>query len=637
LGDYEKGSVPFDGVTRKAIVEVIPKYLAMILNQLKTGGKASEELIFDYNTGMLRQRGEIIKEYNKTRSGNVQDSAAGSQMKDSLMARRSFETAKHEEEYSETINRMMSMMAMQSGNFKGDIKGARTEQEKIIAAEIKRQWKKMGSSERFDLDKARMGSRSISEQGMGALTGHGHEGSSIRQALSSSRMGATAAEAELERKIDKLRREQVKLANTRKGEFGFGGHSKTKPILEDGSEISRTALMDQVTRLEWELDSLQRSRSIAHVHEDDEVGNTGSILGKGGSKGKGGRTKKSGSMDGITLNRGTSVYDSEEGAAEIDRAAKRALEPLFDKIVKSLSPSNLMNIIRHPIQSMSVGMDKLSDKLGEWVYGARDGGVTNADKKIGILGRIRDSVNNAFMGKDGSGVSDGSGKGGGMLGWFKFQFGRFTGFLKQGWDKFALKMDIVWNGKDGKSGVAGFARTQWKSVTKGLFGEGGFFGKGGALDKEILGPLKSKVFDPIYEKVSRAFSPDGPLFGKEGIFGSEGKLFGKQGVMRGAYSKLFGEGTGIFTRDGGARGLGKGAFAMKGAISGAALFGPIGAIAGATIGTFAGEEVFKPGGLFDRGKAKVAAAFRKSIICVMEKSAVGQKVELLQPVPVLDI
>ena len=44
---YEKGAVPFDGVTRKAIVEVIPTYLAQIAAALK-GGK---ETRYNYETG----------------------------------------------------------------------------------------------------------------------------------------------------------------------------------------------------------------------------------------------------------------------------------------------------------------------------------------------------------------------------------------------------------------------------------------------------------------------------------------------------------------------------------------------------------------------------------------------------------
>lgn len=46
-GQYEKGKVPFDGITRKAIIEVIPTYLSKILTAL-TGNKRDT---FDYDSG----------------------------------------------------------------------------------------------------------------------------------------------------------------------------------------------------------------------------------------------------------------------------------------------------------------------------------------------------------------------------------------------------------------------------------------------------------------------------------------------------------------------------------------------------------------------------------------------------------
>lgn len=48
-GQYEKGKVPFDGITRKAIIEVIPTYLSKILSAL-TGNKRDT---FDYDKGQF--------------------------------------------------------------------------------------------------------------------------------------------------------------------------------------------------------------------------------------------------------------------------------------------------------------------------------------------------------------------------------------------------------------------------------------------------------------------------------------------------------------------------------------------------------------------------------------------------------
>ena len=47
LAKYEKGAVPFDGVTRKAIVEVIPTYLRKILSVMA----GREEMVYNFDTG----------------------------------------------------------------------------------------------------------------------------------------------------------------------------------------------------------------------------------------------------------------------------------------------------------------------------------------------------------------------------------------------------------------------------------------------------------------------------------------------------------------------------------------------------------------------------------------------------------
>lgn len=58
---YEKGAVPFDGKTRKSIIEVIPTYLSQISAAL-TGG---EPLYYDFNAGRWTSYSKVNTEYNK--------------------------------------------------------------------------------------------------------------------------------------------------------------------------------------------------------------------------------------------------------------------------------------------------------------------------------------------------------------------------------------------------------------------------------------------------------------------------------------------------------------------------------------------------------------------------------------------
>ena len=61
LGEYEKGEVPFDGITRKTIVDVIPTYLRRIESAITN----SAERVYDYDTGRFQEIDEMKKSYDK--------------------------------------------------------------------------------------------------------------------------------------------------------------------------------------------------------------------------------------------------------------------------------------------------------------------------------------------------------------------------------------------------------------------------------------------------------------------------------------------------------------------------------------------------------------------------------------------
>lgn len=64
--DYKKGTVPFDGITRKAIIEVIPGYLRRIESALTGEG----ERIFSYSSGKWSNARDLQKQYK-----NISESA----------------------------------------------------------------------------------------------------------------------------------------------------------------------------------------------------------------------------------------------------------------------------------------------------------------------------------------------------------------------------------------------------------------------------------------------------------------------------------------------------------------------------------------------------------------------------------
>lgn len=62
--NYNKGAVPFDGITRKSIIEVIPGYLARIEAAL-TGKTKYEENYFDFENGRWKTYGKTEKEFER--------------------------------------------------------------------------------------------------------------------------------------------------------------------------------------------------------------------------------------------------------------------------------------------------------------------------------------------------------------------------------------------------------------------------------------------------------------------------------------------------------------------------------------------------------------------------------------------
>ena len=102
-GKYEKGPVPFDGVTRKTIIDVIPGHLARIEAAL-TG---ATERIFDYETGKWMNAKDLEKKYKERRYQRIR--SAGYNVQDDVMEeinkRRKVDTAsaKQMEQYYDMI------------------------------------------------------------------------------------------------------------------------------------------------------------------------------------------------------------------------------------------------------------------------------------------------------------------------------------------------------------------------------------------------------------------------------------------------------------------------------------------------------------------------------------------------------
>ena len=104
---YEKGKIPFDGVTKKAITEVIPTYLSKILNALT--GKAEDR--FDYEKGKFVTVDDLRKEFSEMTSKSAERAASDLdwevRRKKSSLSFRSKEEEKQFDEDWEAIKQYM--------------------------------------------------------------------------------------------------------------------------------------------------------------------------------------------------------------------------------------------------------------------------------------------------------------------------------------------------------------------------------------------------------------------------------------------------------------------------------------------------------------------------------------------------
>lgn len=76
--NYEKNQVAWDGIARKALVEVIPEYLSGIYRVL-----SGEDKVYDYNSGKFMARAAVKDKFNKEKSDAAKE-AAGEFREDAL-------------------------------------------------------------------------------------------------------------------------------------------------------------------------------------------------------------------------------------------------------------------------------------------------------------------------------------------------------------------------------------------------------------------------------------------------------------------------------------------------------------------------------------------------------------------------
>ena len=146
LSKFVKGPIPFDGVTKKAIVDVIPTLLAKIHNVIKNGRKASDDTMemFDQDKGHFRTIGKVREELKRGETRDFGDLGELAEMYVQASGLQGQEAAKTRS----AINDYISSYIKAGGNF-SDLAGKKG----TIAEGIHKIVKKMSASQFLGLQK----------------------------------------------------------------------------------------------------------------------------------------------------------------------------------------------------------------------------------------------------------------------------------------------------------------------------------------------------------------------------------------------------------------------------------------------------------------------------------------------------
>lgn len=112
---YQKGPIPFDGVTKKAIIETIPGYLARIESAI-TG---MDERFFDYKNGSWKDYEDIQRETSNIKQRSV-DSATGNvkrEIEKKAISKSEFESDLDLRDFRNDLNKLMNSLYDNKGKF----------------------------------------------------------------------------------------------------------------------------------------------------------------------------------------------------------------------------------------------------------------------------------------------------------------------------------------------------------------------------------------------------------------------------------------------------------------------------------------------------------------------------------------
>lgn len=151
--NYTKGPVPFDGITRQTIIEVIPGYLARIEASLTGNG----ERYYDNNRGTWKSAIQIQKEFEEEKARTI--SYANMDLRNDLqpLINEIAKQSKYDAEvFEKSMHAMMEKLYEDFGDFKADlvsVKNEKTGRTEYVSSDNSDAWFDYGFADKENFDK----------------------------------------------------------------------------------------------------------------------------------------------------------------------------------------------------------------------------------------------------------------------------------------------------------------------------------------------------------------------------------------------------------------------------------------------------------------------------------------------------
>ena len=271
---YEKGPVSFDGITKRAITQVIPGYLSKILTALSSR-KQDKDLHYDYDSGKFVTRKDITKKFNEDSEDSMRYALNKSGTK--TLKQKALEKAKEEGKinsdedatsYEKRIDEALMNMSKEGKSFHSIKDNSEISKDSNIADLLMESYKNMAIEEKRKVV-SNMGSAFIDHQ---RFLEEAYSNSMYQQAFDYNTI-ESRNKSEAKIKIDDISsRVKNKMNDVREKIDGQVSNSTAKKILDFFTSEKETKLDKKLNKVyDYLLDPLNSELNIPNVNINDKI------------------------------------------------------------------------------------------------------------------------------------------------------------------------------------------------------------------------------------------------------------------------------------------------------------------------------------------------------------------------------